>query len=171
VPVGVETGLDDAVGGALEVLVAWALALGELLAVEGAPPQAENVRATTKNATALRRTAVTVSDRQIAWRSGIVWSGGAGSGGAGPLSALVAVGVLDDRQHARRDEPRGADNTACAGHLANLHRCPGAANFHRPAGLGRLDDVLTRGARPGVHQDLDKITFSHACFTPNLTAN
>ena len=59
VPPGVVAGLDDGVAGALEVLVAWAL--GELLAVDGEPPHAENVRATTSNPTALRRTAVTVS--------------------------------------------------------------------------------------------------------------
>jgi len=76
--------------------------------------------------------------------------------------------VLDDREHARRDEPRCADNSTRARHLANLDRRAGTADLDRAAGLSRLDDVLARGARTGVHQDLDKITFSHAFFMPKF---
>src|SRR5450759_5508340 len=57
-PPGVPTGLDEGV--AVEVLVAWALGLGECFAVDGEPPQAESARAATTT-TGLRRTAVTVS--------------------------------------------------------------------------------------------------------------
>jgi hypothetical protein len=58
---GVEAGLDDGVAGALALLGAGALALGELLAVGGDPPHAARVRAATNNPTAPGRTAVTVS--------------------------------------------------------------------------------------------------------------
>jgi hypothetical protein len=59
-PPGVPPGLDEGVAVALEVLVGWALGLGECFAVEGEPPQAERARAATTT-TGLRRTAVTVS--------------------------------------------------------------------------------------------------------------
>jgi hypothetical protein len=78
--------------------------------------------------------------------------------------------VLDYREHARRDEPRCADHSARARHLTNLYGRARAADFNRPARFGRFDDVLARGARPGVHQDLYKITFSHAIFMPKLMA-
>jgi hypothetical protein len=60
VPEGVAPGLDEGVAGALEVLVAEALGLGECFEADGEPPQAESARAATTT-TGLRRTAVTVS--------------------------------------------------------------------------------------------------------------
>src|SRR5258708_4383965 len=66
---GVEPGLEEGVAGAVEVLDACALGLGEFLAVAGAPPQAENVRAAASNTTGLRRTAVTVSAQRISCAS------------------------------------------------------------------------------------------------------
>jgi hypothetical protein len=58
VPPEVAAGLDEAVAGAVDVVVGWAL--GECFAVDGEPPQAEIARAATTT-TGLRRTAVTVS--------------------------------------------------------------------------------------------------------------
>src|ERR1700674_5391689 len=90
--------------------------------------------------------------------------------GARTLAAPVAVGMLHDSQYARRDEPRGADHSARPRHLANLDCGAGAADLDGPARLGRLDDVFTCGARTGVHQDLDKITFGHALFMPKFAS-
>jgi hypothetical protein len=76
--------------------------------------------------------------------------------------------MLDDSQHSWRYKARSPDHSAGAGHLADLDRGAGAADLDCASGLGRLDDVLTRGACARVHQNLYEITFCHALFMPKF---
>jgi hypothetical protein len=70
--------------------------------------------------------------------------------------------MLDDRQDSRCDEPRGTDDTARAGQLANLYCRTRRAYFDGAAGPGRFDCVLAGSPCTGVHENFNKIAFSHA---------
>jgi len=75
-----------------------------------------------------------------------------GSGCAGTsrrlprLATLVAAWMLDDREHSRRDEPRGTDDAARASQLADLDRRARAPYLNGSAGPRRLDCVLASSA-------------------------
>ena len=74
--------------------------------------------------------------------------------------------MLDDREHSRRDEPRGTDDAARASQLADLDRRARAPYLNRPSGPRRLDCVLAGSARARVHQNFNKIAFCHVIFMP-----